>query len=100
MSEPTRFGPNPTSQGVRGYRDLAPDEVALINRIKETEETIGDLWGEVARSSGVVDARWMAVARTHLQEGFTALVRAIAKPADPFEKALRADPTAWLDTPR
>lgn len=96
MGEPTRFGPNPTSQGVRGYRDLTPDEVALINRIKETEETIGDLWAQVARSSGVVDARWMAVARTHLQEGFTAWVRAVARPADPFAKALEPSD---VDTP-
>lgn len=95
MGEPTRFGPNPTSQGVRGYRDLAPDEVALINRIKETEETIGDLWGEVGRTADV-DRRWMAVARTHLQEGFTAWVRAIAQPADPFAKALEPSD---VDTP-
>jgi hypothetical protein len=31
-------------------------------------------------SSGVGDARWIAIARTHIEQGFMALNRAIFKP--------------------
>lgn len=82
----TTHGPTPTSQGVRGYRDLDPDEVANINAIKEHEEELAALWGAVERDSRT-DPRWLAVARTHFQEGFSALVRSITRPADPFQRA-------------
>lgn len=85
MNEP-RYGPNPTSQGVRGYRDLTAPEIDTINIIKEHEEILADTWGKVERLSQS-DSRWLGVARTHFQEGFSALVRAIAQPDDPFQRA-------------
>lgn len=81
MSE--TYGPMPTSQGVRGYRDLTASEVALINQIKATEEIVAELWHGVANLDDS-DPRWRAVARTHFQEGFSALVRSLAQPHDPF----------------
>lgn len=80
------YGPYPTSQGVKGYRDLTPDEVALINVLKSEEERIALLWGRIERDSRT-DARWVNVARTHFQEGFSALIRSIAQPYDPFAAA-------------
>jgi hypothetical protein len=37
----------------------------------------------VSNTSGL-DYRWLAIAKTHFQEGFTALVRAVTKPEDVF----------------
>lgn len=81
---PPSYGPTPTSQGVRGYRDLTEAEVRLINRIKEMEESLAASWGTVEADSRT-DQRWLMIARTHFQEGFSALVRAIARPYDPWD---------------
>jgi len=78
------FGPRPTSQGVRGYRSLTDGEVELVNSIKLLEELVAERWGAVG-GKAEVNQRWMAVARTHFQEGFTALIRAITQPHDPFQ---------------
>jgi hypothetical protein len=80
------YGPSPTGQGVRGYRNLTESEIDQINAIKEAEEELAALWGSVERDSRT-DPRWLAVARTHFQEGFSALVRSVAQPADPFQRA-------------
>jgi hypothetical protein len=82
----TTFGPTPAGQGVRGYRDLDDDEIATINRIKEHEEALAELWGSVERDSRT-DGRWLELSRNHFQEGFSALVRSIAQPYDPFQRA-------------
>lgn len=64
---------------IKGYRELSQEEIEAINRIKEEGQRIGELIGQhfVANTA---DARWLAIARTHLQEGFMAWVRAYAKP--------------------
>lgn len=82
-AQPGGYGPMPTSQGVRGYRNLTRDQVALINWVKYREDDLARAWARVERDSDT-DPRWLNVARTHFQEGFSALVRAIAKPHDPF----------------
>jgi len=81
------YGPNPTAQGVRGYRDLPPDDVALINAIKELQENVADVWAATLLREGT-DQRWANIAKTHLEEGVSALVRSVAKPHDPFRSAL------------
>lgn len=83
------YGPNPTSQGVRGYRDLEPDEVALINSLKEMQEAVADAWARVFVRSNT-DRRKANIARTHFEDGFSALVGSIARPHDPFMAALGA----------
>jgi hypothetical protein len=76
---------------IRGYRKLSEGEIGLINVVKGVA---GDVEGLVKTvEQGVTsrgdfgqetftepDPRWVAIARTHLQEGFMALTRAIAKP--------------------
>ena len=83
------YGPNPPAQGVRGYRDLPADDVALINAIKELQENVADVWAAVFVRTGT-DRRWANISKTHLEEGVSALVRSIAKPHDPFAAALQA----------
>ena len=76
---------------ITGYRDLQQDEIDLMNYIKEAEIQLAEVWQHVIWSSGddtiavTVDMRWANVAKTHFQEGFSALVRSIAKPRDPFK---------------
>jgi len=92
---------------VHGYQPQTEDKVALVNEFKQDEErllrkldALGDgplyqfvnkdngepcLPGEghdtVLRTIGVAtDKRWVAVARTHFQEGFMALNRAVFQP--------------------
>jgi len=72
---------------IKGYRKLSQAEVELMNEVKAKAEEVGIL---VAKLDGMLipgkvpneelDHRWIAIGRTHLQEGFMALTRAIAKP--------------------
>jgi hypothetical protein len=86
-SEPG-YGPNPTAQGVRGYRDLPADDVALINAVKELQENVANVWAAIYLREGT-DQRWANIAKLHLEEGISALVRSVAKPHDPFRAALQ-----------
>lgn len=67
------------SAPIKGYRDLSEAEVSLINELKELAVVVGNTVDEVfARDES--DKRWASIARTDLQTGFMALIRAIAKP--------------------
>lgn len=79
---------------ISGYRDLTQGEIDLINVIKEAEANAAEAWKVVA-AQDEIDGRWLAIARTHIQEGFTALVRAISQPVDPFDLPLNE-----LDRPK
>jgi hypothetical protein len=89
-------GPNPTAQGVRGYRNLSDDDIQLINEIKQHEEDLAGVWGEIEAHPST-DARWLAIARTRFQEGFSALVRSIAQPFDPFRAAFERNQLDEVD---
>jgi hypothetical protein len=62
-----------------GYRDLSEDDKAQINTIKEVAEEVGTLVA-LAKASPHLDQRWVSIAATQLQQGFMALVRAVAQP--------------------
>lgn len=76
----------------RGYRQLDAAELHLVNEVKAVEsEVVAELYATVRAFGG--DPRQVALAKTHLQDGFSALVRAITRPADPYADALaRQDP--------
>lgn len=81
---------------VAGYQPQSDAKVQLVNEFKADEERLLRKleWlmdtnqvfkpSEVAAPPGAVahkyDARWIAVARTHFQEGFMALNRAVFQP--------------------
>lgn len=77
---------------ISGYRDLSQAEIDLMNEVKAAETALGELWRKVGGianigerpTSGNADPRWLAVAKTHFQEGFSAMVRSIAGPAEQF----------------
>ena len=92
-----------------GYRDLTAEEIVLMNEGKALAEQVGafvaKLEGAIGRSTGLAAAlesaevelerldemlsaagdacesrRWLGIGKDHLQQGFMALARAIAKP--------------------
>jgi len=84
---------------ISGYRDLTQTEIDLINQIKGLAEAVGqltdamklgqqtsgsnpsaDLLWRYAQEGNAVNARWLAIGVTHLQQGFMAVTRAVAKP--------------------
>lgn len=68
---------------IKGYRDLSEFDITRVNTIKDTEAIVGQLWQEISDDSDV-DKRWLAIAKTHFQEGFMAFVRAVTQPEDVF----------------
>lgn len=84
---------------VTGYRQLAPEQVALMNKMKALGNQVGELIAELRKMpascangdliidrSGSqprysLDQRWVSIGATHLQEGFMALNRAVAQPS-------------------
>jgi hypothetical protein len=72
-----RVSPGPGT--VKGYTTQTQDAVDLVNGNKQTEEMILRLMDGLAKD-GRADPRWLAVARTHFEQGYMALNRAIFKP--------------------
>lgn len=68
---------------IQGYRQLSDDDQSIINEIKQTEIYVANVW-KATFDLEDVDKRWVNIAKTHFQEAFSALVRSIAKPEDPF----------------
>ena len=66
---------------ITGYRDLSEAEIDLMNEIKEHGKALGALCDRLTcYFPPPVDGRWVAIGKTHLQQGIMALVRAVAKP--------------------
>jgi hypothetical protein len=68
-----------TQPKIKGYRQLSENEALLMNEIKDLAEKVGIMVESLNIAPGV-DKRWVAIARTQLQQGFMALTRAIAQP--------------------
>ena len=64
---------------ISGYRELSQQEIDLMNRIKAFGPELELLISDLGRAEA--DGRWVAIGRTHLQEGLMALTRAVAKPS-------------------
>lgn len=71
---------------ITGYRELDQREIDLMNKVKAKAAEIGVLVDKLrgmkseTMSNPALDQRWVSIGATHLQEGFMALTRAIAKP--------------------
>lgn len=64
---------------IKGYRELSQAEIDLMNEIKTLAAHVG-LVVEKLQAAEPLDQRWVAIGKTHLQQGFMALTRAVAKP--------------------
>ena len=67
---------------ITGYRELNEVEIELMNKIKMKGAELESLIRDLGESEGETraDPRWLAIGKTHLQEGLMALTRSIAKP--------------------
>ena len=72
---------------ITGYRELNQDEIDLMNQIKEQglflkklhDKTADHIANDLSTDPGE-RRRWLAIARTHYQQGLMALTRAVAPP--------------------
>ena len=89
---------NLTGLPVHGYQPQSEDKVALVNEFKQDEERLLRKLDAMRTAVNVTpfgtallktegepipykyDERWLAVARTHFQQGFMALNRAVFQP--------------------
>jgi len=71
--------------GYTAQNDLAVD---LVNNNKKTEEMTLRLLDRLV-TNDMIDKRWLAIGRTHIEQGWMAINRAIFKP----ERVKFTDPT-------
>lgn len=64
---------------VAGYTDQSNDRVAMVNANKQMEEAVLRMLDDVQAQPGI-DQRWLAIARTDIEQGFMAFNRAIFRP--------------------
>lgn len=64
---------------ITGYRDLSPEEIALMNEVKAKASEVGALVAKLKESPSI-DQRWVNIGNTELQQGFMALTRSVAQP--------------------
>jgi hypothetical protein len=64
---------------IKGYTPVSETNRAEVNRNKDLEEVILRRIDKLY-DDDVFDARWLAIARTNIEQGFMALNRAIMRP--------------------
>ena len=64
---------------VAGYQPQSDLNVAVVNNNKSIEEQVLRVLDGLATHEGI-DMRWLAIARTHIEQGFMAANRAVFKP--------------------
>jgi hypothetical protein len=70
----------PVTAGTPGHRVLSDVEKYWIEAVRNHGEMLCSMLGDLAVDELKADKRWLAIARTHFQEGLMATVRAITKP--------------------
>jgi hypothetical protein len=75
---------------IKGYRELTDDEKIIINTYKSIEQNVLDKCRFI-ETVGSPDPRWHSIGLTHIQQGFMALVRAVAKPGCVKCNAIKED---------
>jgi len=69
------------SQNVTGYRKHTQQQIDAVNTTKAFENDLGDWFIQLRGDlTDQLDERWLEIARTHFQQGFTALNRAVFQP--------------------
>ena len=91
-SEKDPSAQTPAPPAVAGYTALSTDAILLVNKIKQHEERIMRAIDHLQHDPEV-DQRWLAIARTQLQQSYMCLVRSIFKPA----RLIVLDPDMDLD---
>jgi hypothetical protein len=64
---------------VAGYKPQSDEKVTLVNANKQVEESVLRILDYLKDMPGI-DGRWLAVGRTHIEQGFMAVNRAVFQP--------------------
>lgn len=64
---------------VSGYKPQSDEKVQLVNEHKATEERVLQRLDELALRDDI-DQRWLAIGRTHIEQAFMAINRAVFRP--------------------
>ena len=64
---------------VAGYTAQSDDKVLTVNENKQLEETVLKRL-DALNENPDVDQRWLAIGRTHVEQAFMAINRAVFKP--------------------
>lgn len=64
---------------IAGYTDQTEANKKLVNLNKEVEEKLLRVL-DTYMTMDAIDKRWTAIAKTHLEQGFMAMNRAVFKP--------------------
>lgn len=65
--------------GIVGYRNLTQEEKDIMNVIKEAGNGVGEVIAALSKNPQY-DQRWLSIGSTHIQQGFMAILRAVARP--------------------
>lgn len=72
------------SQKIAGYRELPQEEIDYINAMKLQEQRLAEQMATIealaAKLGDPAVARWISLARTHMETGFMFAIKAIARP--------------------
>lgn len=68
-----------TALPVHGYRAQTQEAVDTVNDNKLAEERLLRIM-DAMKGATDIDQRWLAIARTHIEQGFMALNRSIFQP--------------------
>lgn len=82
---------------IKGYQDIPNFKLKMVNDLKESEEIMLRRLDMLDNPPAgmTIDPRWVAIARTHIQQGYMAMIRAILQPqrinlhGDPADDATR-----------
>lgn len=64
---------------VSGYTEQSKSKIDLVNQHKDAEERLLRHI-EFMQNNNIVDGRWAAIAKTHFEQAFMALNRAVFQP--------------------
>lgn len=64
---------------VSGYRPQSANAVSVVNNNKAIEERVLRMLDDIGQMTDV-DQRWLAIGRTHIEQGFMAVNRAVFQP--------------------
>ena len=64
---------------VHGYKPQSEEKVAVVNDNKQHEEFLLRRLDALAQASDI-DKRWLAIGRTHMEQAFMAINRAVFQP--------------------
>lgn len=68
-----------STDSVPGYRPQSKRSIELVTTNKMLEENLLQVLDAYARC-GDIDPRWLAIGRSHIEQGFMAVNRAIFQP--------------------